>query len=323
MKSDDSKKSPILEIKGLSKAVRPDFYKKKLQLINNINASFKEGLCTAIMGHNGAGKTTTIRSIFGLVKPDSGTVLYRNRPITRSDYRYIGYMPETNKLPMALTPLELLSYQLKIYRPQILQTMSAKELIEKTLNECELWEHRNKKARNMSKGMGRKLAWAAATIHQPELLILDEPFSGLDPVGRFRMGEWIREMRQRQISIIMCTHEFWSVRNICDEILIIRKGEVVFSTEQNVKLDMLNAAEKQQYHLEISGVTLDRVKQVGTDLNLPKWDEADVKGYVLQLSFSRYQDAARWVEKSLALGFIITKFHTTDVINEAALLQYF
>lgn len=316
-------KPTILEIKGLSKSVRPDFYKKKIQLIKNINAAFKEGLCTAIMGHNGAGKTTTIRSIFGLVKPDSGSIHFRNQPITRSDYRHIGYMPETNKLPMALTPLELLSYQLKIYRPQILKSLRAKELIEKTLTECDLWDHRHKKARNMSKGMGRKLAWAAATIHQPDLLILDEPFSGLDPVGRFRMGEWIRTLRQRNLSIIMCTHEFWSVRNICDEILIIRKGEVVFSTDANVKLDMLNAAEGQHYQLEISGVTAERLHQVKTDLGLPNWDSADIKGYTLQLSFNRYQDAARWLEKCLALGFIVTRFNSSDVINESALLQYF
>src|SRR5690606_4274952 len=112
-------------------------------------------------------------------RPDKGEILYGGKPITQQRRASFGYMPEVSKLPEMLTPAEVLRHHLAMFNPKWLARNKRKDEIERTLKKVGLWEARHKKVKKLSKGMGRRLAWAQATIHDPEFVILDEPFSGL------------------------------------------------------------------------------------------------------------------------------------------------
>ena len=135
-------------------------------------------------------------------------------------------MAEINKLPQHLTCLEAIRYHCMLYDIE-----NKEELIKKKLEEVELWEHKSKKLKDLSKGMGRRISWAMATIHAPELLILDEPFSGLDPKGRILIERLIGEQKNRGISILLCTHEIDAVSRVCDNFYVINNGKLVFDSQ--------------------------------------------------------------------------------------------
>ena len=191
-----------IELINLQKTFRDDLLKKDQIVLNSLNCSFAKGECTGLLGHNGAGKTTTIKMILGLLKPDNGTIRINGKSLTTESKRNIGYMAEVNKLPATLTPIEILNNQLRIFNPKKYSDRSTrkKRILEK-LEEVGLGNHSSKLVRNMSKGMGRRLAWAVATIHEPEFLILDEPSSGLDPLGRHKMLEWIKEDKKQSFLV--------------------------------------------------------------------------------------------------------------------------
>ncbi len=135
----------ILEIKNLSKRFDKDLFKKSQTVLDSLSCGFPEAQCTGLMGHNGAGKTTTIRTIFGLIRPDAGEVLFRGSPLTLKDKRRIGYMPETNKLPVNLTCEEILLHHLKVFNPTEISPRHYKETVKGKLEEIGLWDHRKKK----------------------------------------------------------------------------------------------------------------------------------------------------------------------------------
>ena len=169
----------IISIKNISKTYEKKFLEKESSLLD-VSCEFPKGMCTALLGHNGAGKTSTIKIILGLLKADTGDVLFNKKKMTRQMRDNIGYMPETNKLPLELTAIEILRVQASL----VIKDKDIRAHVEQKLYEVGLSEHRNLQISKMSKGMGRRLAWALANVGDPEVLILDEPFEGLDPIGR-------------------------------------------------------------------------------------------------------------------------------------------
>lgn len=310
----------VLEIKNLRKVYDRDLFKKKQVVIDDLSCRFLEGQCTALMGHNGAGKTTTIRSIFGLIRPDRGEILFRGRPLSLEDKRRIGYMPEVNKLATNLTCEEILTHHLKIFRPPHLKSREYKRAIEEKLREIELWDHRDKKVGKLSKGMGRRLTWAQATIHKPELIILDEPMSGLDPLGHRLMAGLINNLRREKVSIILCTHELWSIHEICDNVHILNHGKLVFST-----LD--RAAGQQTYpgshSLTISGIDANGLEAVKGQDHLPAWLSLHPQSHKAQILLKDYSDAMKWINACVQRGLLIVDFHKASLINEESLVHYF
>jgi ABC-2 type transport system ATP-binding protein len=175
---------PILEFQNVSKTFSQDLFSKPKKALINASFSFENSTGTALLGHNGAGKTTCIRIMLGLLNKDEGKVLFKNKTIAREDRGFIGYMPETNKLPNELRVHELLDSSLTIYRPD-LKNHEKRILVLQKLEQVGLAKKfYNTKIKHLSKGLGRRLAWALATIHSPQLLILDEPFSGMDPLAQ-------------------------------------------------------------------------------------------------------------------------------------------
>lgn len=232
-------KTPILELSKLNKTFKQDLLKPKHRALIDVSCSFEEGKSCAILGHNGAGKTTTLRTVLGLLHPDSGQVLFRGHPITNEDRRQIGYMPETNKLPGELRAEELLYFHLNLYKPK-LSSKEKKELVEKNLSHVGLLKsHSQSKISLLSKGLGRRLAWAMASIHEPNLLILDEPFTGMDPLGRKELSLWINAAIKKGSSVIMTTHDLVSAQTLCTKMVIFREGRIVYDGPSSLPEDQV------------------------------------------------------------------------------------
>lgn len=314
-----------LEVRQLSKVFANDLLQKKRTVIDNLSIGFPRGKCTGLLGHNGAGKTSTIRTILGLFFPDSGEVLCEGAPINNKTRQHIGFMPETNKLPATLSCEELLWQHLRLFHVPSIPKKEYAARIEQKLQAVGLWEHRRQRISRLSKGMGRRLAWAQATIHQPSILILDEPTSGMDPMGRRQMLGWINDLkRDQQVTIILCTHELASVQDVCDGFHILKRGKLVYSTIQPpVSSGENQALASQMYRLHMSGCTDSQLDRMRVEQTLPAWQQYVKNGFAIHLGFAQYPDAARWLQAAIAQGFVILEFAQTTELDEANLLPYF
>lgn len=191
---------------------------------DDISLSIQKGKIFGLLGPNGAGKTTLIRMITRILLPDSGTILFDGKPHNDKHTERIGYMPEERGLYKNMKVYDHLVYLGK------LKGLSANDAKAKTLQwlqrlEIETW--RDKKIEELSKGMSQKVQFIGTVIHEPELLILDEPFSGLDPINSQIIDEEIHRLKVEGKTIIFSTHRMEQVDQICDEIGLINKGHLI------------------------------------------------------------------------------------------------
>jgi len=304
------------------------FKRQKHIAVDNLTCSFPKGLCTGLLGHNGAGKTTAIRMALGLISPEKGIVTFNGNPICRNDRKLIGYLPEVNRLPCNLTCEEVLHFHLKYLLDQGPQLRNIKPAVEGLLRQVDLWSHRKKKVGQLSKGMARKLAWVQAVSHKPELLILDEPFSGLDPAGRIEMKKWILDLKANQKTIILCTHEMKTVEDLCDEIHILNSGSLAFSTidaykgSDDSKVE-LPSKDIHLYNLCVSGADENIINKMKTDFHLSSWRSYEQQGFLLSMNFDDYTTAAKWLLLFLNKGFVIVRFGKAHNLTEEVLIKYF
>jgi ABC-type multidrug transport system ATPase subunit len=228
----DGKHPTLVDIQNVSKIFKSDIFKKPFQAVNQLSISFPQGFCTGLLGHNGAGKTTTIRMLLGLIFPDQGRILFEDRPLNIEHKKFIGYMPEVNKLPLNLTCEEILRFTLALREPlsPSLQKQSRGDLITRKLEDLGLSAQRAKKVKNLSKGLARRLAFAQATIHEPRFLILDEPTSGLDPSAAKLLEQLILLEKSRGTTILLCTHELSHLSTICDHVHLLKKGQLALTS---------------------------------------------------------------------------------------------
>ncbi len=177
-----------------------------------------------LLGPNGAGKTTTIRMILDIIKPTSGRVTVLGAPMSEATKARIGYLPEERGLYDDMSVLETVVF---MGRLKGLSRAVAVARAETYLREVELWEARNRRIKALSRGMNQKAQFVAATLHEPELIIIDEPFSGLDPVNTRLVKKLLYRMRDRGAAIIMSTHQMHQVEEMCHRILLVDQGRRV------------------------------------------------------------------------------------------------
>jgi len=192
--------------------------------VNDISLNVPAGSIYGILGPNGAGKTTTIRMICGIFGPDRGSVQVLGAPSALSVRNRVGYLPEEKGLYKKMTALDLLTYfgGLKGVAPA-----EARRRGKALMERYGLGEHVNKKAEAMSKGMHQKLQLLVTVLHEPELLILDEPFSGLDPVNHDTMRDLILDQRRAGRTILFSTHNMESAEKMCDHVCLFNRGQKV------------------------------------------------------------------------------------------------
>lgn len=201
-------------------------YYKKNCAVDNLSFEVKKGEIFGLLGENGAGKTTTFRIIMGLLDSDSGEATLDGKKIDYDITDHVGYLPEERSLMKKMTVKE----QVIFYG--ILKGMEAKEIekkLEALLKEFGIEEYMNRKISELSKGNQQKIQFITSFINDPKLLILDEPFSGLDPINVELFKNKIRELVKKGTSIIFSSHQLEHIEEFCQKIVILSKGKVVIS----------------------------------------------------------------------------------------------
>ena len=196
----------------------------QVKAVDGLSFGVEQGELFGLLGPNGAGKTTTIRTMMDIIKPDSGSITLMGQPVTEASKARIGYLPEERGLYQNFRLLECLSYlgALKgIPRKEASQRASA------LLSRAGLAEYANRKVKELSKGMTQKAQFLAAIVHDPDLLIMDEPFQGLDPINTDLLKSILLEEQARGKTIILSTHNMNQVEEMCNRILLIHHGRAV------------------------------------------------------------------------------------------------
>lgn len=179
-----------------------------------------------ILGPNGAGKTTALRIITTILRPDSGRVWFNGEPLKDHHAAQMGYMPEERGLYKKMQVGEQLVY---LARLKGLSTADARRQVKRWMEKFEITNWYHKKIEDLSKGMGQKVQFLATILHQPQLIILDEPFSGLDPINTRLIEEEITALRKEGATILFSTHRMEQVEEFCEYIVLINKGRIILS----------------------------------------------------------------------------------------------
>lgn len=218
----------VLEIADFHKTYKTGFLKRKPQkVLKGLSFKVEEGKITGFLGGNGAGKTTTMKCMLGLSFPDSGEARFFGEPgLAAETKRRIGFLPERPYFYEYLTGAEFLMFYGRLSSDEPRNILMSR--IEKLLKRVDLWHARDKRVGGYSKGMLQKVGIAQALIHDPELVILDEPMSGLDPDGRFYLAEIIKEFADEGRSVFLSSHLLPDVEKLCENLVILREGRNVY-----------------------------------------------------------------------------------------------
>lgn len=263
--------------------------------VGNLSVRVPEGSIYGFLGPNGAGKTTTLRMIMDIIRPDSGHIeLLGNRSIKNARER-IGYMPEERGLYRKMTVAKVLAYFGAI---KGLTTRDLAHRVPRWLQRLNLADRAEKKVEELSRGMHQKLQFAVTAVNEPELLILDEPFSGLDPLNTDLLKSVILEMRDEGKTVIFSTHVMHQAEKLCDSILLINKGRAILDD----KLAAIQARYKSgAVCLEVEGDAgfieqlpmVTALKSEGNALEITLTDDADpqelLKALVDRLRVNKFE----------------------------------
>ncbi|MBL8165927.1 MAG: ATP-binding cassette domain-containing protein [Anaerolineae bacterium] len=190
--------------------------------VDGLSFDVQRGEIFAMLGPNGSGKTTTMRMILDILKPDNGRIAVMGGPLTDATKDRIGYLPEERGLYRGVRVLEMMVYMATL---KGLSQGEARKRSQAMLERLELAEHSKKKVSELSKGMQQKIQFAVTVLHQPDLIIIDEPFSGLDPVNSLVLKDLLFEFKARGGTIVMSTHQMSQVEEMCDRLLMINRGQ--------------------------------------------------------------------------------------------------
>ncbi len=194
--------------------------------LDNVSLDVPEGKIYGLLGPNGAGKTTMIRIINRITIPNSGEVLFNGRPITQRDVEKIGYLPEERGL---YRKMEVGDQAMYLAQLKGMSEKNARAELKKWFVKFGIQDWWKKKVEELSKGMAQKVQFITTVVHKPSLMILDEPFSGFDPVNAELIRKEILELKEQGATIILSTHNMESVEELCDNIALINKSHLVLS----------------------------------------------------------------------------------------------
>ncbi|MDH3943368.1 MAG: ATP-binding cassette domain-containing protein [Anaerolineae bacterium] len=192
--------------------------------VADVSFEVQRGEIFGLLGPNGAGKTTTIRTMLDIFKPDKGAVSILGGPMTDEKKARIGYMPEERGLYQDVTLERCLLYLASL---KVVPNDEARQRLAEYLERFDLAEHKNKKVKELSKGMQQKAQIISTLLHEPELVVIDEPFSALDPLNLQLVKDLMCDLRQQGVTIIMSTHQMHQVEELCDRIVLIDNGREV------------------------------------------------------------------------------------------------
>jgi len=279
----------MIELKSVCKTYKPGLLKKKVQAVSDLNLDIFQGEVFGLIGTNGAGKSTTIRMLLGLTRPNSGAIFFRGKPLNESSItKDIGYLPENPYLYDYLTLLELLNFcgqtsgltseQIKLRGYELMEKLSLLEVKKRPL-------------RTFSKGMLQRAGICFALLHDPSIVVLDEPMSGLDPIGRRMVFDLIIELKQQGKTIFFCSHILNDVERLCDRIALINKGRLI---KQFGREDFLQDTDKTIF---LHTSSLDELQQQAIQ-SLGGNVRPEGEGHLLAISDCNYRTINSYLEKS-------------------------
>lgn len=221
--------------------------------LSNVSFNAHSGEIIGLLGRNGAGKTTMIKCIIGIVQPTNGSISFNNESKVMS----VGYLPEERGLYLYATVYEQLAYFASLNH---LEKSKIKIKIEKYLNRFGITELARKKIKTLSKGNKQKVQLISALLHNPELIILDEPFSGLDPVNIELFKNVVEEEKNNGRIIILSSHRMEDIEELCDRVIMLKKGKMLFNNTIDELVDMHSL--KQQYYIETDDDISDLINKI-------------------------------------------------------------
>lgn len=216
----------MIDFENVSKSYPKELGNAPCPALLNVSFSFSQGETLGLIGANGAGKSTCIKLLMNFIRPDTGSIsILGNSPEKTTIRAQIGYLPETTNFPANLTVLDVLHF--------VGATCSIHDRIlaqrsQELLTQLDLWNVRRQPLRTYSKGMQQRANFAIALVNDPELLILDEPMSGLDPIGRAMISDLIQHLKEAGKTILFCSHILEDVDRLVDNILLLHKGKKLF-----------------------------------------------------------------------------------------------
>ncbi len=274
-------------------------------VVDNISFDVKEPGVFGLLGTNGAGKTTTIRMILNIVKKDSGTISWDNKPVTEH-IKSFGYLPEER----GLYPKVKISEQLLYFAGlRGVAKQKAKKDIDYWLERLEATQYINMPAEKLSKGNQQKIQFIASIIHDPELIFMDEPFSGLDPVNTDLFKGVIYELINRQKIIIMSSHQMSTVEEFCKDIVLLKNGNTVL--KGNLK-EIKHSYGRNNLIISCSG----NIPELAAEENITTYRQS-ANGFEFKITGE--EQAYRMLEKILSKRLILDKFE----IREPSLHEIF
>lgn len=297
----------MLEVKNLSK-----FFGIK-KVVDNVSFSVEQGKILGVLGKNGAGKSTTFRMILNILEPDEGEILYNGEKIDSKVSDKIGYLPEVGSLIDSYTVYEQCLYYGKM------KSMSEEEIKKNMFDLLERFsivEYANMKIKELSKGNKQKIQFIIAILHDPELIILDEPFSGLDPVSVEYFKNIILELKEKGKTIIFSSHIMSQVEMLCEDVLIIDNGKVILNCNLN---DI-----KQEYSSKTLDITGKISKNVLNQIAVfGKIEEKPNNRYIVKLANKeRISDVFKLLYSSDITKFSVLNVSLNDIFLDKVGTKY-
>ena len=214
----------VIETRGLAKVYRDFWGRQKVRALKGLDLTVRRGEIFGLLGPNGSGKTTTIKLLLGLLFPTSGQAFVLGKPATDvTKNERIGYLPEESYLYKFLNAEETLDFYGRLFN---LPKAVRRERTQKLLELVRVTTAKKRRLREYSKGMTRRIGLAQALINDPELIILDEPTTGLDPIGCREMKDLILDLKRQGKTVLMCSHLLADVQDVCDRIAVLHQGEL-------------------------------------------------------------------------------------------------
>jgi len=267
--------------------------------VDDLSLEVRPGRVFGLIGPNGAGKTTTIRMIVNITAPDSGQIELSGRPINAEMQDWIGYLPEERGLYKKMKVGDQLRFFSEL---KGLTGRRAEEAIDRWLRRLGLTEWKQKKATELSKGMQQKIQFISAVLHEPRLLILDEPFSGLDPVNVELLKEIVLELKATEKTIIFSTHQMQLAEEVCDDICLLNRSKKVLSG---------NLREvRRSFGRNIIALRVEGGDPVLEDRSLLA--KVERRGDELEVLLAEGADAQDLLRRLVAMGARITKFELVE-----------
>lgn len=288
---------PAIDIHGLTKVYRGQLGQAARRSLDDLRLSVGANEIFGFLGQNGAGKTTTIKILCGLLRPTAGEAFVCGCDVrTRAARSHIGYLPENPYFYEYLTPRETLDFYGRL---QGLDAATRSREWESLSDRLDLRSIANQRIRGFSKGMRQRLGFAVALVGDPSVLILDEPMSGLDPLGRRMIRELMLALRDAGKTVFFSSHVLGDVEQICDQVGILVEGRL----RTHGRLDELLARRTEQVELVVSGVTPEAAEALGRDALRSRRSEAG-----LHLTTADPESANAMVRTVLAQGGAVVEF---------------